>query len=438
MPTRVAIVPHTHWDREWYSPFQTFRLRLVRLLDALLPMLESDLSYARFLLDGQTAVLDDYLEVRPEAAAARAARELGPARDRTVDGSDGRVHGLGRDDGARPAVRDRAWLGARGCHGRRLSPRHVRPRRPDAPDAAARRLRARGGVARRAGPGGADRVLVGGARRFARAGRVSVRLLFQRPRHPRRRQATRAAGARLRTRARIRASPGHAADEWHRPSDAAALAREGRGRGERDTGRVRVRGHLLARVSRRPADGRARHRVRRVALGGTGQPAHGRRVQPGRRAPGLRAGGTIARKACRAPLGAVPPGRAVPAHAGRDRVANARAEQRTRFVVRVQQRRGRRPGPRPLLRGPPDRRRTHARRGARPRESGARPPARPSSPTPRPAPDRESSTRALQEPDRVISSRPTGRRIPRKCSAIPRATASRRWSRARRSGGCSI
>jgi alpha-mannosidase len=72
MTTRVAIVPHTHWDREWYSPFQTFRLRLVRLLDALLPMLESDLSYARFLLDGQTAVLDDYLEVRPEAADALA------------------------------------------------------------------------------------------------------------------------------------------------------------------------------------------------------------------------------------------------------------------------------------------------------------------------------------------------------------------------------
>ena len=68
-PIRVAIVPHTHWDREWYSPFQTFRLRLVRLLDALLPMLESDLSYSRFLLDGQTAVLDDYIAVRPEAAA---------------------------------------------------------------------------------------------------------------------------------------------------------------------------------------------------------------------------------------------------------------------------------------------------------------------------------------------------------------------------------
>ncbi len=69
-PITVAIVPHTHWDREWYSPFQTFRMRLVKLLDALLPLLETDMSYARFLLDGQTAILDDYLEVRPEAEAA--------------------------------------------------------------------------------------------------------------------------------------------------------------------------------------------------------------------------------------------------------------------------------------------------------------------------------------------------------------------------------
>ena len=45
-------------------------MRLVKLLDALLPMLESDPSYARFLLDGQTVVIDDYLEIRPEARAA--------------------------------------------------------------------------------------------------------------------------------------------------------------------------------------------------------------------------------------------------------------------------------------------------------------------------------------------------------------------------------
>jgi hypothetical protein len=69
-PITVAIVPHTHWDREWYAPFQTFRMRLVKLLDALLPMLEADASYARFLLDGQTVVIDDYLEIRPDARAA--------------------------------------------------------------------------------------------------------------------------------------------------------------------------------------------------------------------------------------------------------------------------------------------------------------------------------------------------------------------------------
>jgi alpha-mannosidase len=70
MRRTVAIVPHTHWDREWYEPFQTFRLRLVKLLDELLPMLEQDLAYARYLLDGQTIVVDDYLEVRPEALPA--------------------------------------------------------------------------------------------------------------------------------------------------------------------------------------------------------------------------------------------------------------------------------------------------------------------------------------------------------------------------------
>src|SRR4029077_4622035 len=52
---------------EWYSPFQTFRLRLVELLDDLLPRLEADPSYAHFLLDGQMAVVDDYLAIRPEA-----------------------------------------------------------------------------------------------------------------------------------------------------------------------------------------------------------------------------------------------------------------------------------------------------------------------------------------------------------------------------------
>ena len=65
----VSIVPHTHWDREWYAPFQTYRLALVHLVDGLLDLMESDPSYTRFLLDGQTALIDDYLEVRPDAAS---------------------------------------------------------------------------------------------------------------------------------------------------------------------------------------------------------------------------------------------------------------------------------------------------------------------------------------------------------------------------------
>ncbi len=64
---RIAIVPHTHWDREWYKSYQDFRLALVDLIDTLIPLLERDASYPHFMLDGQMAVVDDYLEVRPEA-----------------------------------------------------------------------------------------------------------------------------------------------------------------------------------------------------------------------------------------------------------------------------------------------------------------------------------------------------------------------------------
>jgi alpha-mannosidase len=62
----VKVVPHTHWDREWYLPFQSFRLRLVGLVDRLLDFMEADERY-RFTLDGQLATVEDYLEIRPEA-----------------------------------------------------------------------------------------------------------------------------------------------------------------------------------------------------------------------------------------------------------------------------------------------------------------------------------------------------------------------------------
>jgi alpha-mannosidase len=63
--SEIVVVPHTHWDREWYEPFQRFRLRLVALLDDVLDRMERD-PRQRFTLDGQMAAVDDYLEVRPE------------------------------------------------------------------------------------------------------------------------------------------------------------------------------------------------------------------------------------------------------------------------------------------------------------------------------------------------------------------------------------
>lgn len=60
------VYHHTHWDREWWATFQDFRIRLVELIDELLEVLDVDADFSCFLLDGQTIVLKDYLEVRPE------------------------------------------------------------------------------------------------------------------------------------------------------------------------------------------------------------------------------------------------------------------------------------------------------------------------------------------------------------------------------------
>ena len=66
MTQTVHVVSHTHWDREWYRPYQVFRTRLVDVVDAMIELLDKDVDYRYFHLDGQTIVLDDYLEIRPE------------------------------------------------------------------------------------------------------------------------------------------------------------------------------------------------------------------------------------------------------------------------------------------------------------------------------------------------------------------------------------
>ena len=68
-PLSGHIVPHTHWDRAWYLPFQKYRYKLVEMVDDLLDIMENNpTAYPSFELDGQTVVLEDYLEVKPENA----------------------------------------------------------------------------------------------------------------------------------------------------------------------------------------------------------------------------------------------------------------------------------------------------------------------------------------------------------------------------------
>jgi len=60
------IISHTHWDREWYLPYEKHHVRLIELMDTLMDTLEREPEYRSFFLDGQTIILEDYLQVRPE------------------------------------------------------------------------------------------------------------------------------------------------------------------------------------------------------------------------------------------------------------------------------------------------------------------------------------------------------------------------------------
>lgn len=65
----VYIISHSHWDREWYLPYEQHHMRLIELIDAILELFETDPEFKSFHLDGQTIILDDYIQVRPEKEA---------------------------------------------------------------------------------------------------------------------------------------------------------------------------------------------------------------------------------------------------------------------------------------------------------------------------------------------------------------------------------
>lgn len=59
------IIPHTHWDREWY--FTTSRSKIYSLnhFKEIFDVLENNKNFSHFLLDAQLSIIDDYLEFHP-------------------------------------------------------------------------------------------------------------------------------------------------------------------------------------------------------------------------------------------------------------------------------------------------------------------------------------------------------------------------------------
>ncbi len=117
MPTRTYhLIPHTHWDREWYLTRAEFVCRLVPALDDLVARLETDRAYRAFALDGQTVLLEDYLAVRPEmeprlrALVAAGRLQVGPwyvLADEQIPSGESLIRNL------LAGSRDAARLGAR-------------------------------------------------------------------------------------------------------------------------------------------------------------------------------------------------------------------------------------------------------------------------------------------------------------------------------------
>ena len=66
MSKKIFYFSGTHWDREWYQTFQGFRLNLINTTGELIDVLEKNPDFKVFHFDGQTIVLEDFIEVCPE------------------------------------------------------------------------------------------------------------------------------------------------------------------------------------------------------------------------------------------------------------------------------------------------------------------------------------------------------------------------------------
>ncbi|MEY2196459.1 alpha-mannosidase [Neobacillus sp. BF23-41] len=67
MKKTAHIISHSHWDREWYLPFEKHRYYFIKLMNNLIDEFEQEGNqFQSFHLDGQTVLLEDYFAVHPE------------------------------------------------------------------------------------------------------------------------------------------------------------------------------------------------------------------------------------------------------------------------------------------------------------------------------------------------------------------------------------
>lgn len=63
---KIGIIPHTHWDREWYFTSSKSMIYSLHDFDEIIEYLEKNEEFKCFELDGQTSIIEDYLSMRPD------------------------------------------------------------------------------------------------------------------------------------------------------------------------------------------------------------------------------------------------------------------------------------------------------------------------------------------------------------------------------------
>lgn len=66
MKNRVYVVPHTHWDKEWYFTSSRSNVYWKKDMEDILETLENKKGFICFTLDGQSSLVEDYLKWKPE------------------------------------------------------------------------------------------------------------------------------------------------------------------------------------------------------------------------------------------------------------------------------------------------------------------------------------------------------------------------------------